>query len=74
MYRSDARKSKVETAARNHPTKVTVESVDPEEGFLLSGPGSCFLVGIWDGVWGAGGVDCPSGRSLGTGSVLLIAG
>ena len=38
MYRSDARKSKVETAARNHPTKVTVESVDPEEGFLLSGP------------------------------------
>ena len=30
--------SKMATAASGHPTKMTVESVDPEEGFLLSGP------------------------------------
>ena len=56
------------------PTKMTVESVDPEEGFLLSGSGSCFLVGRVDGVSGADVVDCRYGRSLGTESVLLIAG
>ena len=65
-------KSKVEKAANGHPTRVTVESVDPEEGFLLSGSGSCFLVGRGHGVWGAGGVGCRSGCSLGMGSVLLI--
>ena len=49
MYRSDAMRSKMATAASGHPTKMTVESVDPEEGFLLSGSGSCFLVGRGDG-------------------------
>ena len=67
-------RSKMATAASGHPTKMTVESVDPEEGFLLSGSGSCFLVGRVDGVSGADVVDCRYGRSLGTESVLLIAG